>query len=185
MLVLLAEANGSPAAKHVRPWDRIATRCLAARLDRELAAGVAPDSSAARALRAQQLTRPSARRDLAESVERALTIGMRPAAARSPAVPVCRDKVSEAAGELRELVGCLVAPGPVRARGVALVRILLSDGGGPLYRGNTQATCRRGLARHPKRCAGCGELRSGCGAAGVRPTLRLLRDPVIQGTRPD
>lgn len=139
MLVLLAEANGSPAVKRVRPWDRMVTRCLAARLDRELAAGVAPDSSAVLALRAQRVTRPGARRDLAESVERALVVGMRPAAARSPAVLLCRDKVREAAGELRELVGCLVAPGPVPARGVALVRILLSDGGGPLYR--SHSTC--------------------------------------------
>jgi hypothetical protein len=135
MLVLLADANGSPTVKRVRPWDRMVTRCLAARLDRELAAGVASDSSAVLALRAQQLTRPSARRDLAESVESALAAGS--AAGRSPAVPVCRDKVGEAAGELRELVGCLVTPGPVPARGVALVHVLLSDGGGPLYQGNS------------------------------------------------
>jgi hypothetical protein len=137
MLVLLAEANGSPAVKRVRPWDRMVTRCLAARLDRELAAGVAPDSSAVLALRAQRLTRPSARRDLAAILERVLAAGMRPAPARSAAVPICRPAVRETAGELRELIGCLVAPGPVLARGVALVRVLLSDGGGPLYRGNS------------------------------------------------
>jgi hypothetical protein len=142
MLVLLAEADGSPTVKRVRPWDRMLTRCLAARLDRELAAGVAPDSSAALALRAQRLTRSSTRRDFAESVERVVAAGMRPAAARSAAVPVCRDKVREAAGELRELVGCLVAPGPVPARGVALVRVLLSDGGGPLYRGHSACDLR-------------------------------------------
>jgi hypothetical protein len=103
MLVLLAEANGSPTVKRIRSWDRMVTRCLAARLE-ELAAGVAPDSSAALALRAQRLTRLSARRDLAESVERALGAGMSPSVARSTAIPFCRDTVREAAGELRELV---------------------------------------------------------------------------------
>ncbi len=142
MLVLLAEANGSPTVKRVRSWDRMVARCLAARLDRELAAGVAPDSSAALALRADRLTRSSARRDLAESVERALAVGMRPAAARSSAVPVRRDNVREAAGELREVVGCLVAPGLVPAQGVALVRVLLSDGGGPLYRRHSTSDLR-------------------------------------------
>jgi hypothetical protein len=34
----------------------------------------------------------------------------------------------------RVLAGCLAAPGPVPARGVAMVSQLLADGTGPLYR---------------------------------------------------
>ena len=42
--------------------------------------------------------------------------------------------VRPARREIEELIKLLLAPAPVSARGVALVRILLTDGGGPLYR---------------------------------------------------
>ena len=54
-------------------------------------------------------------------------------AARRPRVPICRDRVRESADELEDLIRCLLADGPVAARGVALASALLRDGGGPLY----------------------------------------------------
>lgn len=48
-------------------------------------------------------------------------------------VPVSRAQVLEAESELSLLAQRLSAPGPVAARGVALVRALLGDGVGPLY----------------------------------------------------
>jgi hypothetical protein len=41
---------------------------------------------------------------------------------------------AEAADSQEELSGALLAAGPVPARGVAMVVLLLSDGTGPLYR---------------------------------------------------
>ena len=55
-------------------------------------------------------------------------------AARPPHVPIRRDRVGRSASELAELAAHLVQPGPVPARGVAMVYQLLTDGGGPLYR---------------------------------------------------
>ncbi len=54
--------------------------------------------------------------------------------ARQPHVPVRRTRISRSAAELAELAGQLVQPGPVPARGVAMVSQLLADGRGPLYR---------------------------------------------------
>ncbi|MGZ4202237.1 MAG: hypothetical protein ACXVRH_09290, partial [Thermoleophilaceae bacterium] len=48
-------------------------------------------------------------------------------------VPVARPRVRSAQDELARLVDELLQPGPVDPAGVAQVRLLLSDGGGPLY----------------------------------------------------
>lgn len=133
MLVLLDEA-GCPIARAARPWDRIAVRLRAFSLDRDLAAGASPDASVALALRAQMLVRPRYRRGLARSARRVLT-----AAAQSPfgsrlAVPVCRDRVRDSSEEFADLIGRLLAAGPVAARGVAQASVLVADASGPLYR---------------------------------------------------
>jgi len=57
-----------------------------------------------------------------------------PGAARPPRVPLRHARISQSARLLAELASRLAAPGPVPARGVAMVTRLLSDGTGPLYR---------------------------------------------------
>jgi hypothetical protein len=49
-------------------------------------------------------------------------------------VPVCRERVTDSAEELGDLIRRLLGGGPVAARGVALASVLLTDGSGPLYR---------------------------------------------------
>jgi hypothetical protein len=71
-----------------------------------------------------------------------------------PRVPVCRARIRRSAPQLAELASQLTAPGPVPARGVAMVGMLLTDGLGPLYRPG----CREDL-----------------GAAVVRATAALAR----------
>jgi hypothetical protein len=44
------------------------------------------------------------------------------------------DRVRAAAGEFQALADRLLSPAPLPARGVAQARLLLGDGGGPLYR---------------------------------------------------
>ena len=51
---------------------RVLARCAATRLDRQLADGASPESSASLAARAIQLTSMKFRRDLATSVQRIL-----------------------------------------------------------------------------------------------------------------
>lgn len=151
MHVLLEDDRGSLTIQRLRPWDRMMARFLAARLDRELAGGTRPETTAPLAARAIRLTSMKVRRDLATSLQRILAAGLPlaragagralPAAvrrstgvARPPHVPVRRTRISRSAPELAELAGQLVQPGPVPARGVAIVSQLLADGRGPLYR---------------------------------------------------
>jgi hypothetical protein len=139
MLLLLDDGSGCPVATKARVWDRLGARLGARRLDAELAAGASPDASVRLALRARMLVRTSVRRDLARSTQRVLAAAARPAAGPRLPVPVCRDRVRDAAAELAELITGLLSPGPVPARGVAKVSILLGDASGPLYhRGSTQ-----------------------------------------------
>jgi hypothetical protein len=152
MLVLLDESD-CPVTRPARLRDRLLARLRASRLDRELATGASPDATVALALRAQVLVRARTRRDLARSAQRILATAMQaPAAGRPPAgnspaaprlyrraarplpVPTCRDRVRNSSEELGDLIGRLLASGPVDARGVALTGVLLADGSGPLYR---------------------------------------------------
>jgi hypothetical protein len=155
MYVLLEDDLGRLALRRLRLWDRIMARCRAARLDRELARGARPETNAGLAARALRLTSMKCRRELAASLQRILAavlpVGSRgglmaadPSArvVRQPHVPIRRDRISRSASELAELAARLVQPGPVPARGVAMVCQLLTDGGGPLYR----KACRDDLA---------------------------------------
>ncbi len=145
MLLLLDEHTGALIPRPVRPSDQLRARFGARHLDADLARGAPPEASAPLALRAQQLTRPAFRRSLARSARRILADG-RPGARCRPAVPVCRERVRAAAGELAEVIDRLLAPGPVPARGVAQVTVLLSDGGSPLYRRGSAEDLRARLA---------------------------------------
>ena len=139
--VLLCDDLGRLTLRRLWPWHRVLARCAAARLDRELAAGTPPESSAGLAARAMALTSTKVRRELAASVQRMLAAAGQPqAATRSPAaavrpvrIPVNRTRISQSAAPLAELAGCLAAPGPVQVQGVAMLSRLLADGTGPLY----------------------------------------------------
>jgi len=148
MLVLLDDDRSRMTLRRLRPWHRMLARSQAARLDRELAGGASPEASATRAARAMRLTSMEFRRGLAASLQRMLVAAGEPAslrsqpvtghvllaAARPPRVPLRLARISQHAPGLAELIGQLVRPGPVPARGVAMVSQLLADGAGPLYR---------------------------------------------------
>jgi hypothetical protein len=53
--------------------------------------------------------------------------------AGAPAVPVCADRVVAAEPIIRDLMNRLTAPLPVPARGVAMARVLLTNGTSPVY----------------------------------------------------
>ena len=132
---------GRLTLRRLRPWHRMAARCRAPRLDRELAGGASPEASASLAARAMRLTSMQFRHDLAASVQRIpVAAGQPPAVLPSPAaghpphVPIRRARISQSAVLLAELAGHLAGPGPVPVQGVAMVSQLLADGTGPLYR---------------------------------------------------
>ncbi len=102
-------------------------------LDRRLAEGAAIADDPALTARAWQITRLAARRRLASSLVGLLREVDRPMRARGAIVPICRAEVDVARDEIVLLAERLRDPRPVRPRGVALVRRLLTDGCGPLY----------------------------------------------------
>jgi hypothetical protein len=116
-----------------RARERLCVRLGARQLDVALANGVSPDSSPALSLHAHALISATTRRELSRAIRNLLRAAERPHQPCDPRVPICRRKVLQAKNALEELADYLLADGPVDARGVAQVRLLLRDGSGPLF----------------------------------------------------
>lgn len=129
-------------------------RAFGASLDRQLAAGRSPEATLLLASRAQDIVSLPSREAVAGNWEHLLRVARRspsgrPAVTsgrspvisgrspvvsrRSPVIPVCGDLIAAAEPAIRELMRCLTVPLPVRAQGVAMASILLTDGAGPVY----------------------------------------------------
>jgi hypothetical protein len=147
MHVLIADDLGRLTLRRLWPWHRLLARCLASRLDRQLADGVRPEMNAVLAARAMVLTSVRYRQGLVASLRRMLAASVSPqtrprmlaasrsaGAARQPHVPLRRDRIACSASALDGLARSLAVTRPVAAQGVAMVSQLLADGGGPLYR---------------------------------------------------
>jgi hypothetical protein len=146
MILLITDDRAGVRAAEPSLKDRLQTWIRPYRLDGDLARGVSPESNAALAVHAERLTRPAACHQLARSIRR-IADGTRPEHWTNPIVPLCRDEVRAARGELVALADRLAGPGPVSAQGVAQVRVLLADGTGPIYcRGQEHLKGRAGQA---------------------------------------
>jgi hypothetical protein len=141
--VLLERGAAGLAVQPVRLRDRVRARVRATALDRQLAAGATPEASVALALHAARVYGQTQRRLLARSLTR-IAEASEPASARV-GVPVDRVAVERARDELEAVADRLNADGPVSVRGVALIRLLLADGSGPLYRTAPPELLRREL----------------------------------------
>ena len=109
---------------------RVRARLRVAALDRALAGGAAAESDVALSLHARRLISPTIRRQLARTLRGVVE------SARQPSWPPARwpgAEVARAGSELLVLAERLERPEAVDARGVARVRVLLGDGGGPLH----------------------------------------------------
>jgi hypothetical protein len=148
-LVLVADPEGAGhvVARPARLSERLAARWRAGSLERELARGAVPESAAALALRAQQLIGPSMRAALARRLRGVLRDARRAPRVGSTRVPPQRRAIVAAGHELERLAARLLAPDPVSARGVAQVRVLLSDGCGPLYADGPGVDLRSAVTR--------------------------------------
>jgi len=140
-LVLISPVAGTAdvvVARRASWRDRLMARLRSTRLDDQLARGVAPTASAPLALRAEALGRSRFRTMLGERIRHV----------RSPRarVPLHRNAVLAAAQELDELARQLLSPGPLAARGVARVRLLLVDGSSPLYFSRAEVDLRAAVA---------------------------------------
>ena len=112
-----------------RLWNHVRSHDL----DRALASGVSPDCCAALSLRAHTLIGAGARAALARSLTKLVDDAQHPLQPHRLDLPVCRRKIRSSSSTLQELAERLESRDPLDVSGVAKVRLLLSDGRGPLY----------------------------------------------------
>ena len=125
---------------------RLAAALRAASLDRALADGADPAGSRALTMRAARLTSKRQRLRLAEGIER---LSVSPTPGRSPIIGGDPDAMRANRGRLSELAGLLRADTPLRAGGVASLRLLLADPCSPAHVGDAAAVTEAlGVARH-------------------------------------
>jgi hypothetical protein len=110
---------------------RLRVRLSRLELDDRLAQGADPSSSLELRLRAAQLL--DQRAELASAVERSIGDARRATPVFSARVPLRRAEMLECAGDLAALAERLRHGGPADVRGVAMARVLLTDGTSPLY----------------------------------------------------
>ena len=120
-----------PPSRPVRLWARL----RASGLDADLATGIAPWRSPVHAARALQLSGERNRRMLAGSLDRLVKETETPTSRffRGAVIPPCRAAVSAQIPQIRVLATRLRSKKPVRAEGMARLRLLLCDGTGPVY----------------------------------------------------
>ncbi|MCX2929640.1 hypothetical protein ORI20_05100 [Mycobacterium sp. CVI_P3] len=127
---------------------RIRARLFAGRLDRDVDAGLLPLPGSPLAVHVARLTSVEEREALARSLRQALTESHE-RRSYPPRIPVHPERLATCRGVIDEITLLLHSPRPVHARGMARLRLLLSDGTGPLYlrgRGSLAAQLRGVLA---------------------------------------
>ena len=132
VIVMLDEYNGVVSREATR-WERLLSRMLSSSLDRTLAAGTAPETSALLAVRANDLAGPTTRSHLEESFAQLANAADVQAPRSSTRTPVDWHAVGAAKRELDLVAARLREPGPLPVAGIARLRIILTDGAGPLY----------------------------------------------------
>jgi hypothetical protein len=146
LLILQSDETSREAfvARRARMRERLAARLNGFRLDNELARGVPPEAHGALALRAQALGEAGTRRVLARALQRVLEQARceHRGGRISTRLAVRRKEILDAADELDEIVVRLLGPGPLRACGLAQVRLLVTQGGSPLYARHTATAVR-------------------------------------------
>ena len=111
--------------------------------------GVTPVPGTALAVHHARLTAPQERAELSRTLRTAMSDAETDWNGLNPRVPVQAEAIHRATGVFEDVVQRLADPFPVRARGMARLRILLADGRGPLYRsgaGSLSAAMRGVLA---------------------------------------
>jgi len=125
------------SATRYRVRDRVLARVRARALDRALASGIPTDTTPALWLRARALTRPWVARELGQQLCRIVQEAHEPRRMPGMRVTPARERVLAAEDDLRVLARRLQSGEVVAPHGIAKVRLLLSDGTGPLfYRGS-------------------------------------------------
>ena len=112
---------------------RVIAELFATRFDKQLVAGVAPEPGSALAAHVTRLASGGERRKLAEMLQHSVSETHSRRTRMSATIPVDRAGVAAPVGLIDQVALCLLGPRPVSARGIARLRLLLSDGAGPMY----------------------------------------------------
>jgi hypothetical protein len=134
-LAIAVGARTPPQSAGRIPWSaRLAARVFARHYDMQVEDGVPPMPGSALAVHTARLTGSQEREDLARALRAVLRRGKEPrGGALTARLPLQFTRIVAAEDIIDEVTLRLHAPLPVRARGMARLRILLSDGAGPLY----------------------------------------------------
>jgi hypothetical protein len=126
----------NPPAERSPSWRaRLAAKVFAERYDRQLEACAPVRPASALAVHVARITASREREQLARSLRTVLQEACEPRlGGLATRVPVRRAAVTAAEDLIDQVTLRLHAPAPVRARGMARLRMLLSDGVGPVYR---------------------------------------------------
>lgn len=132
----VAAGGIAPDIDAVRTLDpgwlaRLGARVRSRSLDSELVAGADPAANPQLAARAQRLTARATRLRIAGALERLARTSSE--SRTSVRVLPSRAAVCANAVELDALAALLRGPVPVYARGIAMLRLLVTDGTGPAY----------------------------------------------------
>jgi hypothetical protein len=126
--------------------DRVLAHVFGASLDRQLAAGAAPEMTQILAARAQDIVSLPRRRALARNWEHLSKVARNGNPQRTPAAPIQAGRIAAAEPAIRDLISRLTTPLPVTAQGVAMASVLLTDATGPVYRRRGPVTLDAALA---------------------------------------
>jgi hypothetical protein len=130
----LHDAVGRDDARRIPYGTRVMARLLAAKLDRMLAVGVSAPEGSPLAVHAARLISVEERETIARSLRRSLDDARNRDARASSRVPLNVPNIVAAEDRIDAVTLRLHSPRPVAARGIARLRLLLSDGAGPMYR---------------------------------------------------
>lgn len=134
MLVLADERHpGCVRLERTRTLVRVRARVRARHSDRALASGISPDSNACLSVRAHELIGWPTRAALARAIRRLVREAGHPVTPMTFHVPLCRGKIGRSRDTLEGLADRLLTDGPLDARGLAQISLLLTDGAGPVY----------------------------------------------------
>jgi len=131
-----ATAPARTAAARVALPQRTWARLFATRYDHLVERGATVATGSPLAAHRQRLVSRRERTDLAATLATLLDDARHPPRRcdAAPRLPVEADAVRRAADTVDDVRARLLGPLPVRARGMARLRILLGDGRGPIYR---------------------------------------------------
>ena len=132
--VLHVASTGAPGGQRPSLLARLAARARAGKYDRLLSVGVTPEPGTALAAHRARLTSTAERDAIARSLRRAVHDAHDHAPTMSSArIPLNIPNITAAEELIDRVMQRLQSPRPIGALGMARLRLILSDGAGPLY----------------------------------------------------